>query len=309
MTRASRRSRCGVSNSEMKPRSRLRRPFLALVLASLACQPTLGKGIGFDSQRALDHVKHLSSTIGTRFEGSRNEWKAGDYIAEQFRSHGYMVTLQEFPLPDGTTSRNVVACRGDLHRALAKGCLVVGAHYDSKKPESPGANDNASGVGTMLEIARVFADEGLRLPVVFIGFGAEEIIDANKDHHHYGSRYFVLHLSEAAGRNMIGMMTLDMVGVGKKYMIGNMRVADHSLAKLCIQTANELGYAAQYFKSRPWSDHEAFEYAGIPVAYHKWYPDPNYHTRRDTWEKVDKNKMAICGITVIETVRELSRRR
>jgi len=66
---------------------------------------------------------------------------------------------------------------------------VVGAHYDSinKHGGSPGANDNASGVGVILEAARVLKRADLPYVVEFVAFGAEESVDGNLAHQHYGS--------------------------------------------------------------------------------------------------------------------------
>ena len=72
---------------------------------------------------------------------------------------------------EGGRSVNVIASRGDL--VPGEPWLLVGAHLDTV-PTSPGAEDNASGIGALLAVAEAVADKQTRLPVVLVAFGAEE---------------------------------------------------------------------------------------------------------------------------------------
>lgn len=123
---------------------------------------------------------------------------AAAYIAQEFGAYGYAVRFQ-----DVNTSMNVVA---RLAGATAPDYVfVVGAHYDTVS-NTPGADDNASGVAAVLEIARVLA--GLHLPysVDFVAFTLEEISPFFQ-----GSREYV-RLAGLQGDRIIGMICFDMIG-------------------------------------------------------------------------------------------------
>ena len=100
------------------------------------------------------HVRELSVRIGPRPDGSPAEARAAAYIRAVLGEAGYAARLEPFPLPGGGESANVVALppRPGFDPARDRH-LLIGAHYDTV-PGSPGANDNASGVAVLLEIAR-----------------------------------------------------------------------------------------------------------------------------------------------------------
>ena len=89
-------------------------------------------------------------------------------------------------------SVNVIATRGDV--VPGEPWLAVGAHLDTV-PTSPGAEDNASGIGALLAVAEAAAERRTRLPVVLIAFGAEEPRGRGDDDHQYGSRAYVASLT------------------------------------------------------------------------------------------------------------------
>ncbi|MGB9588661.1 MAG: M28 family metallopeptidase, partial [Armatimonadota bacterium] len=155
-----------------------------------------------DTQRALEVIKYLSHDIGPRQQGSDNEYLAGDYIAESLRRAGCRVSIQSIELPNGRSSRNIIGFTDGRDGAQQR--IVIGAHYDSK-PRSAGANDNASGIAVVLELARLIPKHTLPFDLVFIGFGAEEIVDGNSNHHHYGSRQYVQSMSKEDLQKIIAM--------------------------------------------------------------------------------------------------------
>ncbi|MDH4140890.1 MAG: M28 family peptidase, partial [Coriobacteriia bacterium] len=248
----------------------------------------------FSVSRAMAHVKAIAA-LGPRAAGGSAERKAAEYIAGQLRSYGYSVTVQTgIPIPGGKTTRNVIAEKAGSEA----GVIVLGAHMDSKSP-SPGANDNASGVAVTLEIARVLAQaEGLVPTVRFIAFGAEEIAGATSDDHHFGSRHYVANLSSAAKARIESMMSIDMVGYGATFNVRNLGVAPMttvaSLRKWARFNKQALPYLADPSRSG-WSDHESFEFAGIPAAWLEWRDDPRYHTTRDTASHVQSDKVRRTG--------------
>jgi len=118
-----------------------------------------------------EHVEALAGRIGERnikTPGSLD--KSAEYIASAFRSYGYHVRSQWFEV-NGERVRNLeVELPGDFH---PRDVIVVGAHYDSVD-NCPGANDNASGIAGMLELARIFAHSKPECTLRFAAFVNEE---------------------------------------------------------------------------------------------------------------------------------------
>lgn len=117
------------------------------------------------------HVQVLAGEIG-----ERNVFRpaaltaAGGYIGTVLESAGYRVRAQEYTV-GGISCANLEAERVGLHRPEA--ILLIGAHYDTVRG-SPGADDNASGVAGLLELARLFAAHEPELTLRFVAFVNEE---------------------------------------------------------------------------------------------------------------------------------------
>jgi aminopeptidase YwaD len=253
----------------------------------------------FDGSAALRDVTALAR-IGVRKEGWLNEHRAADFIAGRLRSMGYEAEVRTLKLPNGRTSRNVVArASGESTRVI-----VLGAHLDSKPP-SPGANDNASGCAALLEIARIVADRPVYASVEFVFFGAEEMFDKNPDHHHYGSRRYVKLLSASERKAVTAMISMDMIGSGPSFVSRTMGIGPKTLSNLLVKRAKAAGITLSYLRDPSkagYSDHEPFERIGIPVAWIEWRNDPYYHTSRDTAGRVSKVKVARAGQLVLDFV-------
>ncbi|MDP2183762.1 MAG: cell wall-binding repeat-containing protein [Actinomycetota bacterium] len=247
----------------------------------------------FSHSRAMDHVRAIAG-LGVRTAGSSAERKAADYVASQLASFGYAITTQTFSIPGDRTSRNVVA---ELPGSLP-GVIVLGAHIDTKSP-SPGANDNASGVGVTLELARNLALAETPLPTVrFVAFGAEEISGKTAADHHFGSRYYVSALSSAQKKAITSMVSIDMVGYGGTFNVRNLGAASMATVRGLREWAAYCDQPLPYLKdpsSTGWSDHEAFEFAGISSAWLQWRSDPVYHTARDTASHVQPDRVRRTG--------------
>jgi Zn-dependent M28 family amino/carboxypeptidase len=130
--------------------------------------------------------------------------RAAAYVADQLRRTGLDVRFDDVTASNGQTLPNVVA---DLP---GTGCsdtiFVVGAHYDTVNP-SPGADDNASGVAGMLEMARVLHARPLPMTVRFIGFPFEEIGLLGSAH--------AAHQLAQSGADVTGMISLEMIGFSR----------------------------------------------------------------------------------------------
>jgi Zn-dependent M28 family amino/carboxypeptidase len=127
----------------------------------------------FKNEVSTDHIRsHIRALEGVRHPLAAPEAleQAADYIAESLRSLGYDVADHCFP-DNGQLFRNVVATKRGSHIPHER--VVVLAHYDTVAG-SPGADDNASGVAAMLEIARLLARCTFERTLHFIAVNLEE---------------------------------------------------------------------------------------------------------------------------------------
>ncbi len=182
-------------------------------------------------------------------------------------------------------SQNVVA------RPPGGQCRVLaGGHYDSV-PAGPGANDNASGTATVVEMARVTAADGELGDVCFALFGAEEVGLV-------GSARFVESLSDGQRDDLEAMLNFDMVGVGTRTLF----IGSRSLTDIAAAEAKERGleFRVDNSSAAAGSDHASFLDAGIPAVFvHSFFKtvadDPNYHTAGDVTDNVRATRMAELG--------------
>lgn len=257
-----------------------------------------------DQQAAMVHLRKLASDIGVRLAGSPAEGQAAAYAADYFAGLGYQPQVTAVPLPNGRLSHNVVAVK----QGTSPLTIVVGGHMDSKPP-APGGNDNASGAAAVLELARCLKDVSLIPTVMFVLFGSEEMIDSNPDHHHYGSRAFVAGLTREEAADLVGMISLDMVGYGNAFHARTMGQGSLLLSDLARSQAGQLGFPISYLRDPSrygYSDHEPFERAGYPVVWIEWREDPLYHTAGDTYEHCNPSRVRQAGQLVARLLRALT---
>jgi aminopeptidase YwaD len=195
------------------------------------------------------------------------------------------------------TGTNVVA---ELpgNRADA-GVVVFGAHLDSVKA-GPGANDNGSGSGVVLELAHELAQRPQAeraVTVRFVLFGAEEL-------GLFGSRYYVQNLSDAERQAILGDINLDMVGVGDAWRFGG----TDDLVQRALGAASELGQRALPLRGplSGASDHASFLSAGVPAVFIYRTDDPNYHTANDRAELVEAEALGQAGSIAMKVLDSLS---
>ena len=118
-----------------------------------------------------DYVYTLANDIGERniYHFAQLEQTA-QFIEDQLKTWNYVVSSQNYPIQD-KTFRNIIAEKKGLKDADQ--ILVIGAHYDSVWM-SPGANDNASGIASLLALAHIFKNKTLNYTVRFAAFTNEE---------------------------------------------------------------------------------------------------------------------------------------
>lgn len=269
----------------------------------LKTKPRRYTGAEFDSSRAMVHARRITE-FGVRPGGSAEESRAAAYIANRLRALGYRVNREFFELPNGKTSQNVwVVAKG--HSSARQ--VIIGAHFDTR-PTTPGANDNASGCGVALEIARLLkrAPAGPAVKIVF--FGTEEFISEGKDEHHLGSRYNAGQMRRSEVDNTAAMISLDMVGYGSEYLVRTMGKGPRSLSDHLLKQARALDVPLEYRRDpgpTGWSDHEPYELRGIPAVWMQWLQDPTYHSMGDNAQHLRKRPFETTGEFVMSFLRGL----
>lgn len=190
-------------------------------------------------------------------------------------------------------SRNVIA-----RPPGAKCETITGGHMDSV-PQSPGANDNASGTATVVEIAAVMASQGKMGANCFILFGGEE-------YGLLGSKHYVETLSAEDRQRIKAMLNFDMVGFGSEpwYLIGT-----PSMQTRASDIARQLGIEAQNrggAGTGASSDHASFINAGIPSIFFYRANDPQWHQPGDTADRLSPQLLeeaARMGVALLEALR------
>ncbi|MBN1320385.1 MAG: Zn-dependent exopeptidase M28 [Thermoleophilia bacterium] len=252
----------------------------------------------------MSHIQVVAEEMGVRVSGSETEALAAGYAARYLETLGYAVVTSEVLLPGEGISHNVQA----LKAGASPSVILVGGHIDSKAP-SPGANDNASGVAVVLELARDLRDADIAPTVEFVLFGAEEMVDSNADHHHYGSRQFVQGMTAEERLALVAMVSVDMVAYGDQFLVRDMRRGPSELTDLLLAFSNDGELGLAYDKDTGaygWSDHEPFELAGYPSAWLEWRKDPTYHTERDAYGHCDPDPVRRTGEMLLGFLAQLT---
>ncbi|MGH9754088.1 MAG: M28 family peptidase [Blastocatellia bacterium] len=148
--------------------------FLIIVLCLYVTQPLIRSAnisapVSVDPKRLEAHVRTLAETFVPRDESHpENLDRCAAYIRREFESANARVSEQPFTVA-GKTYRNVIAHFGPETKEM----VVVGAHYDTAGP-LPGADDNASGVAGLLELARLLDNARLPIRVELVAYTLEE---------------------------------------------------------------------------------------------------------------------------------------
>lgn len=254
----------------------------------------------FTKDAAMPHVVKLARSIGVRVRGTAAERKTARYVADRLRSYGYSVNVQKFAV-DGRTSRNVVAWWPGARRYP----VVVGAHMDTVAG-SPGANDNASGVAVVLEVARLIAGTPKAELVRFVAFGSEEY--GSNGLHHVGSQVFVNRLRKEGRRRLAGMISVDMIADGRPLIVATAGIGPQAIADrfAAIARARDIGVDRQ--TTCDCSDNGPFERAGITAAFLWSGPEPNYHDDSDKVKNLEPDDLVRTGRAVRYFVKRLDAR-
>jgi hypothetical protein len=266
---------------------------LCVAVATAAAAPTTSAA-AVSGARAKALVERIAAG-GPRPAGSAKERRAARIVAARFRELGLPVTTQTFALPRGGSSLNVVARTPGPTRA------VIVAHMDGVR-EGPAANDNASGVATMLEVAEVLRD---REGILFAALGAEERAETGSNLH-LGSVRLLRALPRSV-RPRIGLaLSLDMVGVGTTLNVRGIEASPNRSARRALAAARSLGLRASYLPDAGVSDHAEMSRGNLPAALVTWRWDSCWHERCDHAHRVSARKLAgVARLTILSLRRSL----
>ncbi len=243
--------------------------------------------------------------FGPRVSGTEANRRAGNWIGQQLKEAGWD-SFEDEGMYMETPVRNIAGRKGDGP------VVILGAHYDSRRcADQPqggcaepvlGANDGASGVAVLLELARTLDLDWNNRQVWLVFFDAEDNGRLDGWDWIAGSRQFALRVKaeRTGGTEFSGMILFDMVGDADQrfYYEGN---SDPALRAGLWSTAGALGYG-QYFtpeqKLFVLDDHIPFRDLGIPSVDIIDFEYPYWHTTRDTLDKISAASLERAGRTV-----------
>jgi hypothetical protein len=283
----------------------------------------------FSADRMMEVIGFLSGDdLAGRGFGSPGLEKAAEYVARQFRDAGLVPAaegeesyFQVWQAAGGegkglATLKNVVGIIPGTSSRFAGESVVVGAHYDhlglgwpdvrgdNRGRVHPGADDNASGVAVLIELARALA-KGAKpgRTLVFVAFAGEE---AGK----LGSKHYVTRRERYPAGKVIGMVNLDTVGrlgKGKLLALGAQSAREwvHILRGAGFVTGVEIDAVAEDLDS---GDQVSFTEAGVPAIQLFTGPHADYHRPTDTAEKIDHEGLVKVAAVAQEIIEYLSKR-
>ncbi|PWJ55578.1 peptidase M28-like protein [Dyadobacter jejuensis] len=252
------------------------------------------------------HIEFLASdAMKGRGTGSKQNEKAAKYVAKQFKKyHLTPLGTKGYQQPFTAKVRRVVVkdslrptknIIGFLDNGAAH-TIVIGAHFDhlgegrqgSSKEENPegkihnGADDNASGVAGMLELARYFSSNDVKEPYnfLFIGFGAEEL-------GLLGSRHFVANPTLPLA-NINFMTNMDMIG--RYNPTRGVGIGGYGTSPSWPQIFEGVSGGVRFFTDKAGSggsDHGSFYAKQIPVLFFHTGGHDDYHKPTDDSDKID----------------------
>jgi glutaminyl-peptide cyclotransferase len=281
------------------------------IVMSIACTPVPapaprpspfpGEGASFSGESAMKLVA-AQMGMGPRIPGSQGHQAAQTWIQATLAASGWSVTTQQF------TYRNIPLTNilGGQRQADPSDIMLV-AHYDTRPhadqqpegklaPPVPGANDGASGVAVLLEIARVLQPPKAGCAVRLAFVDGEDSGELSGWDWIVGSNYLAAHLEVPPA----GVVVVDMVGDADLTIYREVN-SDQALTDAIWNAAAHLGMTG--FIDQPkysmLDDHTPFLRAGIPAIDIIDFDYPYWHTTQDTIDKLSSASLQQVGQTLV----------
>ena len=292
------------------------RTFMLSWITFVICGLPLSAQTGFDASRAFSYLE-TQCDFGTREPNSKGAEMAVNYFTDQLQPLADTLHLQTFEMNDPygagkLTLTNIVA----RFQPEKEQRIILCAHwdtrpraeYDGRSPTTPmlGANDGASGVAILLEIAQQLHNNPINPGIDIIFFDGEDYgKPGDLQYYLLGSRYYAKHPYPPMAQQVI---LLDMVGDAElsiKVDPVSYRSAPRVIEEIW-SIAAEIGYDQFQLVqgSAMYDDHVPFIERGIPAIdiIDFEYPGPNnqyWHTHADTPDKCSPESLEAVGNTLL----------
>ncbi len=243
-----------------------------------------------------NHIQTIQD-FGPHPTGSIELEEIKEYLYQQLTGYDLSVDLKpwNYKFKSGYTVEATLPGIGS-----SNGIVIICAHYDSVAV-SPGADDDGSGVASVLTIAEIMSKTEFNSTIKFVLFSGEE-------QGLYGSHKYAEEAYENK-ENIIGVICLDGVGYADNYLSGHTikNFADESsdwivdISRSIIEEYNEyVNLEILRFPNERISDHHSFYELGFQTSYFLEYKtDPYYHTSEDTIDKMNMSYLTkICRLAL-----------
>ncbi|MDX6423822.1 MAG: hypothetical protein QOI67_1293 [Gaiellaceae bacterium] len=258
-------------------------PAIAVVVALAVVTAAGGAALG-PGGRAKQTVTLLASKGPRPAAEPGAEAVAQRFVAAELEKLGYRVVLQRVGLPNGRSTRNVVGLTPGRPK------VVIVAHLDGVRG-SPAANDNASGVAVLLELAASLRAES---GVLVAATGAEErAVTGSREH--LGALRLLRGISPQARRGVRLAVALDMVGVGTRLHVRGIERQPNRSARLLLSRGG-----STYLRDDGESDHDELTRNELPAAWLQWRTDACWHESCDVARRVDARKLEAAFRVVLD---------
>jgi glutaminyl-peptide cyclotransferase len=256
--------------------------------------------LNFNSERALQDISYQVN-LGPRTIGSAAHDRVVEWISSELQISGWTTTIQHFTW-NGYNLQNIIAKRGQGAQ-----WIILGAHYDSRfiadrdpDPQKwlrpvPGANDGASGVAVLMELARVIP-VNLDKQIWLVFFDAEDNGNYKDWDWLIGSQEFVSTLEGKPDK----VVVVDMIG-DADLNIYKEKNSEPRLTDEIWDQAKTLGFSQfiPEYKYRVLDDHVPFLQAEIPAIDIIDLDYPSWHTTEDTLDKISADSLEAVGETLL----------
>ncbi|MES2388138.1 MAG: M28 family peptidase [Bacteroidota bacterium] len=272
------------------------------------------QGAQADTAIIKAHLTALTKTPGFRTYTNLSRLnQSAEFIKSVFNSHSDSVQIQEYKAAD-QVYKNIICSFGTENKKR----IIIGAHYDVCGPQQ-GADDNATGIGGLLELARMLKGQKLNYRVDLVAYTLEEPPFYNTEY--MGSYVHAKSLADNKA-DVYGMVSLEMIGYfrnekhSQTYPIGILswiygnrgnyitlvrkfgsgkfasRFCDRFKTAKTIRTKKFTGPAS--LPGIDFSDHRNywhFGFSALMLTDTAFYRNPNYHQPTDTMETLDLVRM------------------
>ncbi|MCP5493468.1 MAG: M28 family peptidase [Leptospiraceae bacterium] len=316
----------------------LTRIILGIILLFISCKNNINKTMSIEkpvdhkllSAQLSKHIKKLASDIGERNPGLyKNLEKARFYIEEQLKNENLLHYNQGYSVNNHQFYNLVYEKKGESEKLPL---IIIGAHYDSA-PGTPGADDNATGVSALIEIAKKFSNiTSTKHTIRFVFFTLEEPPFFKTED--MGSiRYS--NFIKSKKEKVRFMLCLEMLGFFsektiQEYPLNLMRLYYPDKANF-IGIVGSYGYssitkrfyrifqkenplksevliAPQFLTGVDFSDHASFwknDYPAFMITDTAFYRNKNYHEVTDTPDTINYETLAIVTNSIFKTIAKM----